>query len=247
MENNQLSTKQSSSGAEAQPEQPSTNNNKLFVVTTVTVLLTTVIAGSAVYFWQKSANERAISDLEQKIASLEAQILTTKKVEIPQPTSVLSPTPTPDLTEDWLTYSNSDIVYTFKYPSNVSLTEKNNTIQLYLQGPTQRQNTEFYDGIMLIFSLPFQIGNVSLSEYVDQEIEQSKQNADILEEKTKINVAGIEGFTYTAQGLGTSKYIYLQSSDKTWTVKIINGTNDPTNQGYNNTVDQILSTFKFTK
>jgi len=99
---------------------------------------------------------------------------------------------------------------------------------------------------MLNFSLSFKIEDTLLSDYVDQQIEKAKENGDILNPKTKTSINGLGGYTFTAQGLGIHKYTYLQSPDKTWTVKIIDSTNDPSDQGFEETVNKILSTFKFT-
>ena len=186
--------------------------------------------------------------LKQQVSNQSLRLLL-RPTEITNPTvsSILPPSPTTNPVANWKTYSTN--AYIFKYPQNISLAEgRGNIVKLSLWGPTQKENTEF-DGISLSFSLPFQLENISLSDYVDQEIEQSKKNADILKQKTNINVNGVDGYTYTVRGLGTYKYIYLhtylQSLDRAWTVYIIDGTNDPTGQGYARTVNQILSTFRF--
>jgi len=146
---------------------------------------------------------------------------------------------------DWKTYTNDNIVYTFSYPQDITLSE-GNMIKLLLKGPSQKESTELYDGIMLNFSLPFKIEELSLSDYVDQQIEKSLENAEVLEPKTEISINGLKGYTYTAQGLGIHKYIFLQSPEKSWTVEIINSTSDPSDQGFEKTVNKILKTFKFT-
>lgn len=106
METEQPSSNQSPMETETQPRQISSNKSRLFVVVTISVLLTAMIAGSAVYFWQKSANEKAINSLEQKISSLEEQISTTRNVKPPLTTDPIS---------NWKKYNGS--FYEFKYPS----------------------------------------------------------------------------------------------------------------------------------
>jgi len=168
-------------------------------------------------------------------------------VSSPMPTEVPSPIPTVDPTANWLAYTNEKICYTFKYPQEVTFKERKeeNIIHLSLWGPAQEKDTEFYDGISLSFSLPLEIGNISLKDYVDTKIEESKQHGEILKPREEITINGINGYTYTTQGLGTFQNIFLQSPDKACTVEITNATIDPTNQGYQKTVDKILSTFKF--
>lgn len=170
-------------------------------------------------------------------------------VPSPMPTETPLPTPTVDPTANWLTYTNENICYTFKYPQEVTLEERKeeDIIHLSLWGPTQKKDTEFYDGISLSFSLPLEIGNTSFKDYVDSKIEESKQHGEILKPREEITINGINGYTYTSQGLGIFQNIFLQSPDKTCTVEITNATNDPTSQGYQETVDKILSTLKFTQ
>lgn len=115
----QLSTNQNLIETQTQPQQSSSGNNKLVVTAAASVLLTAIVSGLAVYFWQKSVNEKSINNLEQKIVSLEEQISTIKKVEIsPQPTSlpVLFPTPTTETATNWKTHTNSDYNFIVKYP-----------------------------------------------------------------------------------------------------------------------------------
>jgi len=168
---------------------------------------------------------------------------------MPIPTEILSPTPMVDPTANWLTYTKENICYTFKYPKEVTLKERKeeNIIHLSLWGPTQKKDTEFYDGLSLTFSLPLEIGNLSLNDYVDGKIEEVEKGgvAEITKSKKAVLVNEINGYTFTVQGLGTFQNIFLQSLDKTCTVEITNATIDPTNQGYQETVDKILSTFKF--
>lgn len=164
-------------------------------------------------------------------------------------TVTVSPTPMIDPMANWLTLPNKDICYTFKYSKNITYQERKeeNIIHLSLWGPSQEKDTEFYDGISLSFSMSLQIGNTTLKDYVDQKIAESKQFGEILKPRSEITINGIKGYTYTSEGLGIFQNIYLQSPDKACTVEIVNATYDPTNQGYQQTVDQIFSTFKFTK
>jgi len=83
-----------------------------------------VFVGSIVYFWQKSVNEKATGNLEQKIASLEKQVSTIKKTVVPSQIT-LNPLPSPtstlpsDLEEtaSWETYANTAMGISFRYPN----------------------------------------------------------------------------------------------------------------------------------
>ena len=164
----------------------------------------------------------------------------------PKPTEAPLPTPTSDPTANWLTFTQKDICYSFKYPQEIAFNDED-IVRLSLVGPTQKEDTEFYDGLSLTFSLPLKIGNLSLNDYVDDKIEEVEKGgvAEITKSKKAVLVNEINGYTFTVQGLGTFQNIFLQSLDKTCTVEITNATIDPTNQGYQQTIDKILSTFKF--
>jgi hypothetical protein len=68
---------------------------------------------------------------------------------------------------------------------------------------------------------------------------------EVISSPTSININNYNGLTFTSSSLGIHKYIYLQSSDKIMLMEIVDSTNDPNKQGYQETVGQILSTFKF--
>jgi hypothetical protein len=172
-----------------------------------------------------------------------------KKTSLPEkPTPTIYPAlkPTETPSPEWLTYTNENLCYTFSYPQEVSFQERpeEKIFHLSLWGPSQKQETEFYDGISLSFSYPLSIGETSLKDYVDGQIEDAKQFGEIVKPLEPVVINGINGYSYTLQGLGTFKNIYLQSSDKTCTVQITDATSDPTNQGYSGTVNKILSSFK---
>jgi len=156
------------------------------------------------------------------------------------------PTPTPDLLANWLTFSKESFCYSFKYPREVTFNDEE-IVRLSLWGPTQKQDTEFYDGLSLTFSDPLQVGNSSLSDFVESKVAavQTEGIAEVTKPKEAILINGLNGFTFTIKGLGTFQNIYLQSPDKSCTVEITNATVDPTNQGFQEIVDKILSTFKF--
>ncbi len=106
------------------------DSNKHIVMIIISVLLTAIIVGSAVYFWQKSTNERKINMLKQKISSIEEQMLSIKNTQIqitPNPANKpsvtlkplisRSPTLTNSSTINWKTYTDSQYRFSFQYPS----------------------------------------------------------------------------------------------------------------------------------
>jgi len=120
MENTQPSANQNLMETASQ-QQGSSNNSKLLVVVVISVLVTAAVTGSVVYFWQKSINEKEVSNLEQKIFSLEEQISTidkTKVISQPDSFSDISPTPITEPTANLKTYSNEKYRFSFNYPQN---------------------------------------------------------------------------------------------------------------------------------
>ena len=135
--------------------------------------------------------------------------------------------------------------FTVEYPNDINTKQENRYLYITKLGPTQKTDTEIYDGIYLIFSEE-SLGDLTLLEYATQKVEASRKEsiAIILKELEPITINNCHGYSYTAEGLGIYKYIYLASEDGQ-VVEIINGTIDPTNQDFQQTVDQILSTFQF--
>jgi type II secretory pathway pseudopilin PulG len=88
METNELSLNQTPMSSQTQSAQTNLTNSRIIVLIIISILLTTVITGSAVYFWQKSVNEKEINSLRQEITTLKNQITKGENVETaPSPTS----------------------------------------------------------------------------------------------------------------------------------------------------------------
>ena len=183
-----------------------------------------------------------------KQAGQETALPLPTKTVAPSPTATVvpSPIPTVDPMKEWQTYSSEGGCFSFKYPQEVEYKMQGDLAHLSILGPTQKEDTEFFDGMSLTFSSLLAI-DVSLKDYVDSKVDESKQFGEIIKPNAEIIVNGIKGYTYTSQGLGIFESIYLQAEDKSCAVEITNSTVDPTNQGYQETVDKILSTFKFGK
>lgn len=144
----------------------------------------------------------------------------------------------------WLEFSKKELPYTFSYPKEVSLL-KEDQYRLFLQGPTQKEGTEFFDGLVLGFSSPISLEGKTLSEHVAQKIEANKEWESVTKPQKSITINGLIGLTYTASGLGTTQYIFLKVPGQDSVIEIANGTKDPSDQGYEDMVEKILATFSF--
>jgi hypothetical protein len=228
-----------------QPEAPSTPPEKKsipWVPIGLGVLLTASL-GAAGFFAYQNFQLKNKMGMKKDVATPPPMVT---QVPSPMATEVPLPTATPDPYAGWLTHTGS--CYTFKYPNNVTFTERQeeNLVHLSLWGPTQKPDTEFFDGISLTVSLPLDLGGLTLSDYVDNQLTEDQQHSEITSPKQPTTVNGISGFTYTNEGLGTFQNIFLQSPGQTCSVEIVNSTKDPGNQGYQQTVNKILSSFQFT-
>jgi hypothetical protein len=157
-----------------------------------------------------------------------------------------TPTPSADPTASWNVYSTS--TYTIRYPADVELKERDaGGVSLSKFGPTQVENTEIFDALLLAFQT-FESSNVDLETYVDGQIKALNPDNEVIKLISGAKPTAIgnySGYTFTIEGVGTFKYTYLQSTDKTMIVEIIDGTIDPGNLGFEDLVSQIQSTFEF--
>jgi len=240
METEQSSSNRSLKETEVQPQQVSPENSRAFLVVIVSVILTAVVAGSAVYFWQKSSNEKVIDNLEQKISFLEEQASTIKKVEIsPQPTSLpmLSPTPTTDPTAKWKTYSSGNI--SFRYPPNLYLdTVSGQYPTIYSDNPQENK-----DAFYLSFSIDM---NETFINYIKK---QSGFNNISYDSKKIGSYSGYQVTGEPAPGGVSEEIYYVETNSNLVRIAIGNIPKDKDSttefQQFYATVDQVFSTLKF--
>ena len=170
-------------------------------------------------------------------------------------TTQTSPAPTPaptDETTNWKTYTNTQYRWTIKYPPEMKFEENppgGNPpgIYLFLFGPTQVDGTELYDGISLSILSDF-LGNKTLKQVLDEDINKVTQYAVLQEEPKSISLGkAAEGYQYRLyfERGGQVTTTHFLSGKNGQFVHIVDGNIDPTNKGFANIADQILSTFKF--
>jgi hypothetical protein len=156
----------------------------------------------------------------------------------PQPSPTQSPEATSSPILDWMTYE-SESGWSIKYPKEVTLQEGNVTSFIML-GPTQKEGTEFYDGISLTISLDT-LGTNTLKELVDIKAKKIEDDpvSEIVDGPVPITIANLSGYRLTTKGFGTFEYYYLPV-EETGYLEIIDATKDPTGQGYGKTVEAML-------
>lgn len=85
----------------------------------IVVVATALVVGGGIYYWQKTSFEKMKKELKEEISKPETITATLT----PTTMITLSPTPTPDPYEGWLTYKNEVYNYELKYPSGVTIQE----------------------------------------------------------------------------------------------------------------------------
>lgn len=106
-------------------QQANQNNSKLFVVTAISILLTGLISGLIVFFWQKSANEKTVSSLVQRISFLEEQTTETEMTKV----EFLDDVQKTQITVDMNEYETEEDY--FKYPADLTIDPNKNLIVMY--------------------------------------------------------------------------------------------------------------------
>ena len=241
---NQQSTKGAS-------EQKITQNNiRLFVVIAISILLTVIITGWTVYFWQKLANGKEISNLKQEIVILKNQLSQVHD-------TATKPTQADESIVEWEKYVNPEHKISFKYPKNIFVYHDTSTpeTQYWSNKPNGGAPLELgVDGVWLNmsfsdpgFTMTMFYKNIINDLAINESISQSA-----VTKLSNIETDGIKGATYF-QGtpenfVGEKAYSYEAVWIKGENVYrlSLSAFSKQRLKEYKKTFDQILSTFKFT-
>ena len=203
-----------------EPPKPKGNNLLLIVLS---ILILGIIAGGAYLYLQNQKPE----------------------IPVALPVNQQSPSPTPDPMADWEIYSVSP--YQVKYPQGLHVREdEGSVLNISKWGPTQTEGTELFDGFSITFQ-PREISDADLSAYVDAKIEEVKIQdiSKVTSGPSPVTLNNYEGLTFVEEGLGIYKVTIVESKEKSMFMEISVLVSDPGNLGFQETVDQILSTFEF--
>src|SRR3989344_2043422 len=128
--------------------------------------------------------------------------------QTPTPLTVSTPTPvgnSGELNQN----SKKEGKISFSYPGNLELmTYEDGTISVTLWGPTQKENTEFYDGVSLSFKKGALAGK-SLKGFVDGRYTNFKE---VFETTTPLleTVAEKNGYKFHVKGYVEADYYYVE-------------------------------------
>lgn len=167
-----------------------------------------------------------------------------KPTPSPTPAPTVTPEPTAMPTEGWETFQSED-GWAIRYPEGVKVTE-NAVVSFMMFGPTQKEGTEFYDGISLTIRSG-SLGGITLKAFVDDKVEEIEGDAvsEVTAGPTLAEIADLSGYRLTATGLGTFEYYYLPLGESRY-LEIVDGSQDPAGEGYKETVETMLDTMQVT-
>jgi hypothetical protein len=167
----------------------------------------------------------------------------------PSPKSVVSESSS-ELLQGGSSYGDPNGIYSFLYPNGYAIDSQDSLqVRVYKNGPTQKGQTEMYDGVIVNFG-KVNLDGKSLNEWVNDSIKQATADgtSEVIEAKTSITFNKYPGFSYTLRGLGTSEYIVVQKDSNSDNAIVITYlVADPTNVGFQKQVDDILSTLQILK
>ncbi len=148
-------------------------------------------------------------------------------------------------------YLDKKGVYSLLYPNDYKFDEQSEgeIARIYKQGPTQRGQTEMYDGVILTFQT-IDLEDLTLDKYVDKQIAEATQDgtSEITSGKKAIVINGHSGFTYTLRGLGEFPHYVIQKDETSrYAVSISILVADPQNVGFQEDVNATLSTIELHK
>lgn len=144
------------------------------------------------------------------------------------------------VSSNWTTFSNAYV--SFRYPTDMTLIEREaSEVVIQKWGPTQKTDTEFYDGISISFQ-PFEVP-LTAEEYAKIQIEEVTRDGvgEISDPLKPIQVGAYSGVTFSVAGLGNYRTIVLKSPND-MIILITDSSNDPDQLGFSRVVDRILTT-----
>jgi len=147
--------------------------------------------------------------------------------------------------ENWNTYTSA---FTISYPPELTLQElRAGQINLSMQGPTQVEGTELFDGISITIT-PGAREESSLLEFVEDQWATRKSDPIYLyvTDINEVTIAGLSGYEFTESSLREFRIIYLPFGNSEY-LQISILVEDPGLSGFSDKAESILSTIKVTK
>jgi hypothetical protein len=168
---------------------------------------------------------------------------------IPLPSSIpttspeSSPSLTAEKTDSLQTHQGS--IYQVQYPEEAETQQYDNTFSIYYWGPTQKEETELYDGYSVNISTT-EMG-MSFSDYVAAKINETNNNgiSTVIDGPSPITINNLTGQTYQVEGMGTWQEIIIPDVEEVLALEISVHVKDPGNLDFQQTVNNIFDSITF--
>jgi len=218
------------------PKPDGGRRQKMFKVALLAVVLL-VIAGLIVS-GLVSKNIPNLKQTTQKLLNIENF---GGKAETPITPETSSQTPKiVEGTESWLEYKKEGVGFSFKYPADMAINEVSpGFVKIRKDGPNQGGHEEFVDGIFLWFR-SLDAGDLTLKQAADETYISLKEETNVSFPVVG-SLGGVAGYTFRIKGSVGLDYYYLPLGENLF-LEVVNGTKDPTSQGFNSIADKILAT-----
>ncbi|PIQ76158.1 hypothetical protein COU78_01205 [Candidatus Peregrinibacteria bacterium CG10_big_fil_rev_8_21_14_0_10_49_24] len=146
------------------------------------------------------------------------------------------------LHDNWKTYDSDTVGFSMQYDPKLTVNEDSEEeVRFYLHGPTQRGQTEMYDGLLL--SVRKVQATEGMQSYIDSQLEQYKDIGTVTEPLHDGMMNGIATKEFSASALGDSKRIFIELNENSL-LEIAYMAPDPTNAGFQETIDSMLSSLR---
>jgi hypothetical protein len=202
------------------------------------LLLCLAAIGIVVFFLTKNPSPTTQTTTDPTVIPTIAQI------EITQAIIPLTNTPNPDSKNTiFKDYTHPTHGYAVKYPSDAKLSTQNTELTISKLGPTQRDQSELYDGILIKINVKTTEGK-TLKEVAEARVEASKELGTILKPLEEVTINGKTGYTYRTRGLGEMTYTFLPFKDNQY-LEVMDATHDPSKQGFVEIAKEIIDSIKY--
>lgn len=157
---------------------------------------------------------------------------------------------TNDLKAGGSSYLDPQGTFSVLYPNDYTLdTQDAAHPRIYKRGETQRPQSEMSDGVIVVFET-INLEGKSLEDEVDSRIKAATLDgtSEIIQPKKAITLNAYPGYQYEIRGLGSSTNVFVEKSSESKTAVLITYmVSDPTQKGYQDDVQVILSTLNLLK
>lgn len=162
------------------------------------------------------------------------------------PTDVASPSADTDVPVPvgWQQYQNPAFGFSLYYPADIQIADRGpEGIQAFKLGPTQKGQTEMYDGINVSIKTGSRTGD--LMTFVQSEQTRIKTEPSTIEvgEISQRTIGPYTGYQFTVRTIGDGTYLYLPKGPDGY-YRVVDGTLDPSNAGFAAIVKTMISTLK---